>query len=593
VRRRRGRLRPAATALVAIVALAPLASAALVLPLAGVAAVAAAQPPPEPQAEAQIVGGSNTMAPEVVRITTRFANGVIDVCTGTFISDRWVLTAAHCLQTESGGPPSQPVASIRVESTAARFDATEPTYWTATASTHAVHPSYRSDAARVASHDLGLVRVDQAAPGRVSPVGLVAASTEPAWGAVLVPGTFSATGTIAADVIVLPDRVQIADVVTTSTAKCAAAVASTGEQFSVSDAFCTAGAARLGGDSADVCFGDSGGALIVSTVSGRRVAAGVASAGVSALPCVDSLAVFSRLGSDAAWITSVTGIAPVAERIRVLGDPSTRRGYWLLERDGGVSSFGGAPVLGAVRIHLRPGATAVALAARPQGDGYWVLASDGDIIGRGAAAELGGVDLRALTKPDERVTTLSAAPDGNGVWVFTSAGRVISFGSALPAAHMRGAAAVLALTLQGPVVDSMATPTGRGAYLVAADGGLFALGDASFRGSLRGVLSARFGPPGLPHQPIVGVVADPDGDGYWMVGADGGVFSFNAPFRGSLPAIVPFHLLAAAVDGMVPYGAGYLLVASDGGVFNFSNLPFAGSGAGRLDSPVVDIATAA
>ena len=39
-----------------------------------------------------------------------------------------------------------------------------------------------------------------------------------------------------------------------------------------------------------------------------------------------------------------------------------------------------------------------------------------------------------------------------------------------------------------------------------------------------------------------------------------------------------------------PYGDGYLLIAGDGGVFNFSDRRFAGSGAGVLDDPVVDIA---
>ena len=35
---------------------------------------------------------------------------------------------------------------------------------------------------------------------------------------------------------------------------------------------------------------------------------------------------------------------------------------------------------------------------------------------------------------------------------------------------------------------------------------------------------------------IVGITATPNGGGYWLVGADGGVFSFgNAGYYGSLP----------------------------------------------------------
>jgi hypothetical protein len=120
---------------------------------------------------------------------------------------------------------------------------------------------------------------------------------------------------------------------------------------------------------------------------------------------------------------------------------------------------------------------------------------------------------------------------------------------------------------------------------------VFTVGDATFIESVRGQLTALFGPPGLPHQPVVGIVPDPDGEGYWNVAADGGVFSFDAPFRGSLPAIIPFEDLFAPVNGMVPYGNGYLLVAGDGGVFTFSDLPFQGSASGTVDSLVVDIAT--
>ena len=36
-----------------------------------------------------------------------------------------------------------------------------------------------------------------------------------------------------------------------------------------------------------------------------------------------------------------------------------------------------------------------------------------------------------------------------------------------------------------------------------------------------------------PRRPIVTTNNDNDGDGYWLVASDGGVFSFHAPFYGS------------------------------------------------------------
>jgi phosphatidylinositol-3-phosphatase len=69
-----------------------------------------------------------------------------------------------------------------------------------------------------------------------------------------------------------------------------------------------------------------------------------------------------------------------------------------------------------------------------------------------------------------------------------------------------------------------ATPDGQGYWLVASDGGVFTFGDAAFHGGT-----------GLQHlnRPIVGMAATPDGQGYWLVASDGGVFTFgDAAFHG-------------------------------------------------------------
>jgi hypothetical protein len=78
--------------------------------------------------------------------------------------------------------------------------------------------------------------------------------------------------------------------------------------------------------------------------------------------------------------------------------------------------------------------------------------------------------------------------------------------------------------LNAPVVAMASTPDGHGYWLVSADGGVFAFGDAVFHGSMAGQpLVAK----------VVGVAADPDSTGYWLAAADGGVFAFDAPFLGS------------------------------------------------------------
>jgi hypothetical protein len=124
------------------------------------------------------------------------------------------------------------------------------------------------------------------------------------------------------------------------------------------------------------------------------------------------------------------------------------------------------------------------------------------------------------------------------------------------------------------------TPSGGGYWTVAADGGLFAFGDARFLGSMGGQPL---------NKPVVGMAATPSGHGYWLVASDGGVFAFGAPFRGSMGGT----RLNKPVTGMVPFGNGYLMVGEDGGVFDFSDLAFLGSlGASPPAHPIVSVASA-
>ncbi len=115
-----------------------------------------------------------------------------------------------------------------------------------------------------------------------------------------------------------------------------------------------------------------------------------------------------------------------------------------------------------------------------------------------------------------------------------------------------------------------------GYWLVGSDGGIFSFGSAVFHGSTGSLKLNR---------PVVGITPTADKNGYWLVASDGGIFAFQAPFVGSIPGlgINPYgsglpHSLDAPIAGMVPAvsGRGYFMVASDGGVFAF-NAPFEGS----------------
>ena len=84
--------------------------------------------------------------------------------------------------------------------------------------------------------------------------------------------------------------------------------------------------------------------------------------------------------------------------------------------------------------------------------------------------------------------------------------------------------------------------------------------------------------------------ASADGNGYWLVASDGGIFGYgNSGFYGSTGATK----LNQPIVGMehTTTGKGYWLVASDGGIFSYGDAGFYGStGAIKLNQPIVAMA---
>ncbi|MHB1920319.1 MAG: G1 family glutamic endopeptidase [Acidimicrobiales bacterium] len=130
-------------------------------------------------------------------------------------------------------------------------------------------------------------------------------------------------------------------------------------------------------------------------------------------------------------------------------------------------------------------------------------------------------------------------------------------------------------TTTPPKATTPPSATATGYDLVGADGGVFVFDAPGQSGGFYGSL------PGIhvvPSKPVVGMVATANDKGYFLVAQDGGVFSFgNAPFLGSLPGIGVTP--AQPITGLVATGTdqGYFLVGRDGGVFSFGNAPFLGS----------------
>jgi hypothetical protein len=175
------------------------------------------------------------------------------------------------------------------------------------------------------------------------------------------------------------------------------------------------------------------------------------------------------------------------------------------------------------------------------------------------------------TQLNAPVTGMDRTPTGKGYWLVATDGGIFTFGDAQFHGSMGGR------HLNQPIVDLAATPTGKGYWLVASDGGIFTFGDAQFHGSMGGRHL---------NQPIVGMAATHTGKGYWLVARDGGIFTFgDAKFFGSTGA----KKLNKPIVGMASTSkdTGYWLVAADGGIFTFGSAGFHGSLAAHpLNAPI-------
>jgi hypothetical protein len=92
-------------------------------------------------------------------------------------------------------------------------------------------------------------------------------------------------------------------------------------------------------------------------------------------------------------------------------------------------------------------------------------------------------------------------------------GTLLAYGPGMASAVTQGVNAFGDATAYGaptqvnqPIVGMASTPDGHGYWLVAADGGIFTFGDAGFFGSAGNIAL---------NQPIVGMASTPDGNGYW------------------------------------------------------------------------------
>ncbi len=215
--------------------------------------------------------------------------------------------------------------------------------------------------------------------------------------------------------------------------------------------------------------------------------------------------------------------------------------------------------------------------------GYYVVGSNGGATGFGSTP-----NGSSINGSQSNVVAAAANPTGAGYWTVTSSGQVVAHAGAT----FYGDTYTYGITglsgshpLNAPIVGIAATANGQGYWLVAADGGVFDFGNAQFHGS-----TYTYGITGLNgshplNAPIVGIAATANGQGYWLVAADGGVFDFgSAKFSGSTydlgyTGLRGSHPLPGPITDIMPNptGQGYYVVCKTGNVLAIGGAPSLGN----------------
>jgi hypothetical protein len=170
---------------------------------------------------------------------------------------------------------------------------------------------------------------------------------------------------------------------------------------------------------------------------------------------------------------------------------ATGSGYYMLAQDGTVTVFGDA-------VQYGPGgAGAVKMAVPPQGGGYWILSCvvagtaaaptyTNSVVGWGSCSNLGAPSTGAAA-------AIESTTQGTGYWIVSNSNpngsgvsTITAYGNA-PEYSVSGSdegALFQNETLNAPCSTIRVLPDGTGFYVVGMDGGVFSFGSANYFGSM-------------------------------------------------------------------------------------------------------------
>jgi hypothetical protein len=245
--------------------------------------------------------------------------------------------------------------------------------------------------------------------------------------------------------------------------------------------------------------------------------------------------------------------------------PSSLHGYWLVGSDGGIFTFGGAQFYGSTGalVLQRP---VVGISPTSDRRGYWLVASDGGVFTFGDAGFFGSIpglgiapagSSGAARKLNAPIVGIVPSADGGGYFMVAADGGVFAFGDA----KFEGSCPAIG-GCAGTAVAVMPDATGNGYWLVTASGNVYAFGDA-----------AQFGSPGPQTSPVTSAERTPDGNGYWILFANGAIANYGDAVSAGAPVSQTGGLNPATAIFATADGGGYWVSSADGEVFAYGDAP--------------------
>ncbi|WP_298445455.1 hypothetical protein [Ferrimicrobium sp.] len=227
-------------------------------------------------------------------------------------------------------------------------------------------------------------------------------------------------------------------------------------------------------------------------------------------------------------------------------------------------------------IMATPSAYASTSTNQSNSQGLIVISPAGTVVGVNGAQTFGSVE------GSHTVVAAAATPQGGGYWIVTKSGHVYAFGDAkyYGDTYTDGITGLSgARPLNGPIVGIVADPEGTGYWLFAADGGVFNFGSAPFLGSTYdlGITGLKGSKPLTA--PVVGALSSTSGHEFSLVTADGTEYQFGTPQNGSVVANVQYVQATGSLPAQItevtnnPYGPGGYAVLGNGQVFSVAGAP--------------------